>query len=72
MFYFFLITDLADLSEAPPLREQFSERSAKSVTSVTIFAFLTLNTPRSAHNKILGAKFSSFERARINGLYTVN
>ena len=38
----------------------------------TIFAFLMLNTPRSAHNKIFGAKFLSFERARINGLYTVN
>ena len=24
-----------------------------------------LNTPRSAHNKIFGAKFSSFERAAI-------
>ena len=30
-----------------------------------IFAFLTLNTPRSAHNKIFGAKFLSFERAVI-------
>ena len=28
----------------------------------TIFAFLTLNTPRSAHNKIFGAKFLSFEQ----------
>ena len=27
----------------------------------TIFAFLTLNTPRSAHNKIFGAEFLSFE-----------
>ena len=33
--------------------------------SDTIFAFLTLNTPRSAHNKIFGAKFLSFERAAI-------
>ena len=31
----------------------------------TIFAFLTLNTPRSAHKEIIGAKFSSFERAAI-------
>ena len=31
----------------------------------TIFAFLMLNTPRSAHKEILGAKFSSFERAAI-------
>ncbi len=30
-FIFFLITDLADLSEAPPLREQFFRKSAKSV-----------------------------------------
>ena len=29
----------------------------------TIFAFLTLNTPRSAHKEILDAKFLSFERA---------
>ena len=36
----------------------------------TIFAFLTLNTPRSAHNEILGAKFLSFERATINYLRT--
>ena len=31
-----------------------------------------LNTPRSAHNKIFGAKFLSFERAGINGLNTVD
>ena len=31
----------------------------------TIFAFLMLNTPRSAHNKIFGAKFLSFERLRL-------
>ena len=31
----------------------------------TIFAFLMLNTPRSAHKEIIGAKFSSFERAAI-------
>lgn len=31
----------------------------------TIFAFLMLNTPRSAHKEILGAKFLSFERVAI-------
>ena len=31
----------------------------------TIFAFLMLNTPRSAHKEIIGAKVSSFERAAI-------
>ena len=31
----------------------------------TIFAFLMLNTMSSAHNKIFGAKFLSFERAGI-------
>ncbi len=31
-----------------------------------------LNTMSPAHNKIFGAKFLSFERARINGLYTVD
>ena len=30
-----------------------------------IFAFLMLNTPRSAHEEIFGAKFLSFERAAI-------
>ena len=30
-----------------------------------------LNTPRSAHNKIFGAKFLSFERFEIMCLYTV-
>ena len=38
--------------------------------SDTIFAFLTLNTPRSAHNKIFGAKFFSFERLEPICLYT--
>ena len=33
--------------------------------SVTIFAFLTLNTATWAHNEIFGAKFLSFERAEI-------
>ncbi len=30
-----------------------------------------LNTPRSAHNKIFGAKFLSFERLKTTCLYTV-
>ena len=42
----------------------------------TIFAFLTLNTPRSAHNKIFGAKFLSFEQLVLTSsqpvYYTVN
>ena len=38
---------------------------ADGMSSDTIFAFLMLNTPRSAHNKIFGAKFLSFERAAI-------
>ena len=37
----------------------------------TIFAFLMLNTMSSAHNKIFGAKFLSFERFEIACLYTV-
>ena len=37
----------------------------------TIFAFLMLNTMSSAHNKIFGAKFLSFGRVRITGLYSV-
>ena len=36
--------------------------NSSAVSPKTIFAFLTLNTPRSAHNKIFGAKFLSFER----------
>ena len=39
--------------------------------SDTIFAFLTLNTMSSAHNKIFGAKFSSFERFELMRLRTV-
>ena len=35
------------------------------LTLPPIFAFLTLNTPRSAHKEILSAKFLSFERAAI-------
>ena len=37
----------------------------------TIFAFLMLNTMSSAHNKIFGAKFSSFERFELMRLRTV-
>ena len=40
-------------------------------SACTIFAFLTLNTPRSAHNKIFGAKFLSFEHLEITRLNTV-
>ena len=36
----------------------------------TIFAFLMLNTAHSAHNKIFGAKFLSFERLEAMRLYT--
>ena len=38
----------------------------------TIFAFLMLNTMSSAHNKIFGAKFLSFERLEAIRLYTVS
>ena len=38
----------------------------------TIFAFLMLNTMISAHNKIFGAKFLSFERLELMCLYTVD
>ena len=37
----------------------------------TIFAFLMLNTMSSAHNKIFGAKFLSFEHLGLIYLYTV-
>ena len=37
----------------------------------TIFAFLILNTMSSAHNKIFGAKFLSFERLETMCLNTV-
>ena len=43
------------------MRNSYSD----GIQSDTIFAFLMLNTPRSAHDKILGAKFLSFERAAI-------
>ena len=38
--------------------------------SDTIFAFLTLKTASSAHYKIFGAKFVSFERVELFCLYT--
>ena len=44
-----------------------SNSIADGLPSDTIFAFLTLNTMSSAHNKIFGAKFLSFERAAIVG-----
>ena len=37
---------------------------------MTIFAFLMLNTMSSAHNKIFGAKFLSFERLDTIRSYT--
>ena len=51
---------------------KFKIPNSSAVPPKTIFAFLMLNTPRSAHNKIFGAKFLSFERAGINGLNTVD
>ena len=42
---------------------QFKIPNSSAVLPKTIFAFLMLNTPRSAHKEILGAKFASFERA---------
>ena len=42
---------------------QFKIPNSDGTPSDTIFAFLMLNTPRSAHKEILGAKFASFERA---------
>ena len=39
--------------------------NSDALPSDTIFAFLMLNTMSSAHNKIFGAKFLSFERAAI-------
>ncbi len=39
---------------------------------MTIFAFLTLKTASSAHNKIFGAKFLSFERFELFCLYTAS
>ena len=39
---------------------------------MTIFAFLTLKTASSAHNKIFGAKFVSFGRLELFCLYTAS
>ena len=44
---------------------QFKTPNSDGTPSDTIFAFLMLNTPRSAHKEILGVKFASFERAAI-------
>ena len=51
---------------------KFKTQNSDALPSDTIFAFLTLNTPRSAHNKIFGAKFLSFERFETMCLYTVS
>ena len=40
--------------------------------TITRFASLTLNTPSSAHNKIFGAKFSSFEQFALSRSHTVH
>ena len=50
-----------------PIGEKNKQKHKVSdgMSSDTIFAFLMLNTPRSAHNKIFGAKFLSFECAAI-------
>ena len=45
--------------------------NSDALPSDTIFAFLTLNTMSSAHDKIFGAKFSSFERFELMRLRTV-
>ena len=50
---------------------KFKIPNSSAVPPKTIFAFLMLNTPRSAHNKIFSAKFLSFDEVVINGLYTV-
>ena len=42
-----------------------------AVLTMTIFAFLMLNTISPAHNKIFGAKFLSFERLETMYSYTV-
>ena len=46
-------------------REDEEGEGGIAMPSDTIFAFLTLNTPRSAHKEISGAKFLSFECAAI-------
>ena len=60
-------------SQAKPRIIQNSKlliQNSDGMPSDTIFAFLMLNTPRPAHNKIFGAKFVSFERLEIIWLYT--
>ena len=47
------------------LGAQFQTPNSSAVPPKTIFAFLTLNTMSSAHYKIFGANFLSFERAVI-------
>ncbi len=46
------------------------EKVTSAAPPKTIFAFLTLNTPRSARNKIFGAKFLSFEHLETTCLNT--
>ena len=46
-------------------------QNSDALPSDTIFAFLMLNTMSSAHDKIFGAKFSSFERFELMRLRTV-
>lgn len=43
-------------------------KTSKVQLSVTIFAFLMLNTATWAHNEIFGAKLLSFERAASTSL----
>ena len=50
---------------------KFKIPNSSAVPPKTIFAFLTLNTPRSAHEEIFGAKFLSFDGVVISGLHTV-
>ena len=48
-----------------PKQELKIPKSSAAVSPKTIFAFLMLDTPRSAHKEILSAKFLSLERAAI-------
>ena len=55
-------------SQAKPRTIQnskFKTPNSSAVSPKTIFAFLMLNTMSSAHDKIFGAKFSSFERFEL-------
>ena len=54
---------LARLCRLP--KQELLNPNSSAVPPKTIFAFLTLNTPRSAHQEITCAKFASFERAAI-------